>query len=185
MNESEIIELYFQRDESAIEKTDAEYGGFCRMIALNILSIQEDAEECINDTYLRAWNLIPPQKPDCFKVWLGKVVRNISLDLWRKNHRQKRYAGIELLFDELEECIPSQVNPDSEIEKIELIDFLNKWLASLSKNDRILFMRRYWNGEALKDLADLYHISPANLANRLYYLRKKLKAALVKEGITL
>ncbi len=185
MNDSEIIELYFQRDESAIEKTDAEYGCFCRMIALNILSIQEDAEECINDTYLRAWNLIPPQKPDCFKIWLGKVVRNISLDLWRKNHRQKRYAGIELLFDELEECIPSQANPDSEIEKIELIDFLNKWLASLSKNDRILFMRRYWNGEALKDLADLYHISPANLANRLYYLRKKLKAALVKEGITL
>ena len=185
MNDAEIIDLYIRRDESAIQKTDVKYGHFCHMIALNILSIQEDAEECVSDTYLKAWDSIPPQKPDCFKVWLGKVVRNISLDLWRKNHRQKRYAGMEQQFDELEECLPAPSNVDAEIEKRELVDFLNHWLARLSKNDRILFMRRYWNGEALKDLADLYHTSPANVANRMYYLRKKLKAALEREGIVI
>ena len=185
MNDAEIIELYIRRDESAIQKTDAKYGRFCHRIARNILSIPEDAEECVSDAYLKAWNSIPPQKPDCFQVWLGKVVRNLSLDLWRRNHRQKRYSGIEQLFDELEECLPESSSIDAEIEKRELADFLNRWLAGLPKNDRILFMRRYWNGEALKDLAVLYHATPANLANRLYYLRKKLKTALGKEGIVL
>lgn len=185
MTDSEIVELYFQRDETAIQKTDDKYGGYCRTIALNILSIHEDVEECINDTYLRAWNLIPPQKPNCFKVWLGKVIRNISLDLWRKNHRQKRYAGIEQIFDELEDCIPAQADMDTVIEQAELEEFLNKWLASLSKNDRILFLQRYWIGQSIKELANLYHTTPVNLANRMYYLRKKLKKALEKEDITL
>lgn len=185
MKDAEIIELFFRRDERAIQKTDAQYGMFCRSIAFHILGNQEDAEECVNDAYLRAWNGIPPQNPSCLKVWLGKVVRNISLDLWRKNHRQKRYAGIEQLFDELEGCIPSQTSVDTEIEKEELTAFLNRWLADLPKRDRILFMRRYWNGEPLKELARLCHMTPANLANRMYYLRQKLKAALEKEGITL
>ena len=185
MDDTEIIALYIRRDASAIQKTDGKYGRFCHRIALNILSIQEDAEECVSDTYLKVWQSIPPQKPACFKAWLGKIVRNISLDLWRKNHRQKRYSGIEQLFDELEECLPSLSDTDAEIEKHELVDVLNHWLAGLSKNDRILFMRRYWNGEAVKDLAKLYHSSPANLANRLQYLRKKLKTALEKEGIML
>ena len=185
MNDAEIIELYIRRDESAIQKTDVKYGHFCHMIALNILSVPEDAEECVSDTYLKAWNSIPPQKPNCFKAWLGKVIRNISLDLWRKNHRNKRYSGIEQLFGELEECLPAPSDMDVEIENRELVDFLNHWLAGLSKNDRILFMRRYWYGEAVKDLAGIYDTTPANLANRLYYLRKKLKTALEKEGITL
>lgn len=185
MEDSEIIALYFLRDEKAIEKTDAKYGSFCRMIAFNILSVQEDAEECVSDAYWKAWNLIPPQKPRCFKTWLGKVTRNISLDLWRKNHRQKRYAGIEQLFDELDECIPSANDVESQIEKAELTVFLNRWLASLPKNDRILFMRRYWNGEPLNKLAHLYHMTPVSLANRMYCLRQKLKSALEKEGITI
>ena len=185
MNDAEIIELFIHRDESAIQEADARYGHYCHAIALNIVSVQEDAEECVNDTYLNAWNSIPPQKPDNLKTWLGKTVRNISLDLWRKNHRQKRYAGIEQLFDELAECIPSPSNIDAELEKQQMVDFLNQWLSKLSKNDRILFMRRYWNGEPVKDLAELYHTSPANLANRLYYLRKKLKKALEKEEIVL
>ena len=185
MNDAEIIKLYIRRDEAAIRETDVKYGRFCHTIANNILSVPEDAEECVNDTYLKAWDSILPQKPDCFKVWLGKVVRNISLDLWRKSHRKKRCSGIEQLFDELEECLPALSNVDAEIEKRELVDFLNRWLAGLSKNDWILFMRRYWNGQALKDLADLYHSTPAKLANRLYYLRKKLKTALEKEGIVL
>lgn len=185
MNDAEIMELYIRRDESAIQETDAKYGSFCHAIASNIVSVPEDAEECVSDTYLKAWNSIPPQKPNCFKVWLGRVVRNIALDLWRKNHRQKRYSGMEQLLDELEECLPAPSNIDAEIEKRELVDFLNRWLAGLSKKDRILFMRRYWYGEAVKELAGLYHSTPANLANRLYYLRKKLKTALEKEGIVL
>ena len=185
MNDAEIIELYIRRDESAIQETEARYGHYCHAIALNIVSVKEDAEECVSDTYLNAWNSIPPQKPDSLKTWLGKTVRNISLDLWRKNHRQKRYAGMEQLFDELAECIPSPSNIDAELEKQQIVDFLNHWLSKLSKNDRALFMRRYWNGEPVKVLAELYHISPANLANRLYYLRKKLKKSLEKEGVVL
>ena len=185
MNDAEIIELFTRRDESAIQKADEKYGYFCHMIALNILSIPEDAEECVNDTYLKAWNSIPPQKPDSLKVWLVKTVRNISLDLWRKNHRQKRYAGMEQLFDELAECLPSSSNIDEELKKKQIVDFLNYWLSKLSKNNRVLFMRRYWNGESVKNLAELYHTSQTNLANRLYYLRKKLKKALEKEEIVL
>lgn len=185
MDDAEIIELYFLRDEQAIKQTDAKYGSFCRKIAFNILSVQEDAEECVNDTYFKAWNLIPPLRPRCFQIWLGRVCRNISLDLWRKNHRQKRYAGIETLFDELEECIPASNGVETEIERAELTAVLNRWLAGLSGNDRILFVRRYWNGDSLKDLAQLYHMTPANLANRMHYLRTKLKYALEKEGITL
>ena len=185
MNDAEIIELFIHRDESAIRETDERYGHYCLAIARNIVSVQEDAEECVSDTYLTAWNSIPPQKPNSLKAWLGKTVRNISLDLWRKNHRQKRYTGMELLLDELADCIPSHTNIDAELEKQQIVDFLNQWLSKLSKNDRVLFVRRYWNGEPVKNLAESCHTSPANLANRLYYLRKKLKTALEMEGIVL
>ena len=107
MNDMEIIEMYFRRDENAIRQTEIKYGVFCRSLAYNILQIHEDAEECVNDTYLKAWNSIPPNEPVYFRGWLGRVVRNLSLDLWRKNHRKKRYAGIEEIFEELDECIPS------------------------------------------------------------------------------
>ena len=102
MEDAQIIDLYFQRDESAITQTAAKYGIFCHKLARNILSVEEDAEECVNDTYLQAWNAIPPLRPDKLGAWLGRVVRNIAINMWNKNHRKKRYSGMELLLAELE-----------------------------------------------------------------------------------
>ncbi len=183
MNDLEIIELYFRRDEKALRETATKYGQFCHNMAYNILTVREDAEECVNDTYLKAWNSIPPEEPKYFKGWLAKVVRNISLDLWRKNHRQKRYAGIEVIFDELDECIPSPSNVEEEIEARALTVFLNKWLAALPQKDRILFMSRYWYGEPLKTIAKIHRTTPADIANRMYRLRQRLKSELEKENI--
>ena len=185
MEDSQIIGLYFKRDEAAISETAAKYGAFCRGIALNILSINADADECVNDTYLRAWNSIPPQKPDKLGAWLGKVVRNIAFDLWKKNHRKKRYSGMEQLMNELEDCIPSHVTVESEIEEQELTEVINAWLASLPQSDRILFMRRYWNGETVAALARESGISAANMAKKMYRLRQNLKSKLETEGYSL
>ena len=185
MDDSEIIGLFFERDEAAISETAKKYGSFCHSIALNILSINVDADECVNDAYLQAWNSIPPQKPDKLGSWLGKVVRNIALDFWKKNHRKKRYAVMEQLLNELEDCIPSPVTVECEIEEHELTGFLNIWLESLPQNDRVLFMRRYWNGEKLSALARENGMSPANMAKRMYRLRQNLKSKLEKEGYSL
>ena len=185
MEDSQIISLFFRRDEAAISETDKKYGAFCYKIALNILSVNADAEECVNDTYLQAWNNIPPQNPDKFGAWLGKVVRNIALNLWNKNHRQKRYAGMDKLLNELEDCIPSPVTVEHKMEEKELTRFINTWLAQLSGDDRVLFVRRYWNGEALNKLAAEYGLSPKNMAKRMYRLRQDLKSKLEKEGYSL
>ena len=182
MKDSQIISLFFDRDEAAIAETEKKYGAFCYNIALNILSIDADAEECVNDTYLQAWNAIPPQCPDKFGAWLGRVVRNIAINLWNKNHRQKRYAGMDKLLNELEDCIPSPVTVEHKIEEKELTGVLNTWLASLPDDDRILFVRRYWNGEVLNELAAEYSVPPRNMAKRMYRLRQNLKTKLEKEG---
>ncbi|MCH5352190.1 MAG: sigma-70 family RNA polymerase sigma factor, partial [Acutalibacter sp.] len=142
MEDLQIIDLYFKREEAAILETEKKYGTFCHKVALNILSNHADAEECVNDAYLQAWNTIPPQQPVKFGAWLGKVVRNISINLWNKNHRQKRYTGIEQLFDELDDCIPSPKTTEREVEEKELTEVINEWLSELTQNDRVLFMRR-------------------------------------------
>lgn len=182
MDDAQIITLYFKRDETAIAETAAKYGAFCHSVARNILSIDADAEECVSDTYLQAWNAIPPQCPDRLGAWLGRVVRNIAINLWHKNHRKKRYAGMELLLDELAECIPSPRSVEHEIQEKELTEIINRWLTFLSKEDRILFLRRYWNGEAVNMLAKEWGMSQGSLAKRMYRLRQALKLVLMQEG---
>ena len=185
MEDSKIIELYWKRDETAITETAKKHGAFCHSIAMNLLHVKEDAEECLNDTYHTAWNSIPPQKPDKLRAWLGKVVRNLSLALWNKNHRQKRYNGVTELLDELEECIPSSETVEGTIETKELSAVIDRWLMGLSREDRALFVRRYWNGTSLSELASFWGISPNKLAQKMFRLRASLKSALEKEGISL
>lgn len=185
MEDSEIIDLYWRREEAAVAETQKKYGAFCYGIAKNILSVHEDAEECVNDTYHRAWDSIPPQRPVKFRAWLGKIVRNLALNLWTKNHTQKRYAGMTELLGELEDCVPSPNTVERQMEEKELSEFLSAWLLSLSREDRILFVRRYWNGAALRDLAREWKLDPGKLARRMYRLRGGLRAALEKEGIAL
>ena len=185
MEDIQIIELYWQRNEQAITETSSKYGMFCFSIARNSLSIHEDAEECVNDTYHQVWNVIPPQRPNKFRPWLGKIVRNIALNLWNKNHTQKRYAGMTELLSELEDCIPASQTVEAEIEEKELAEHIDRWLRSLDREDRILFVRRYWNGVPLCDLASEIGMASGKLAQRMYRLRISLKAALEKEDIHL
>ena len=185
MEDIKIIELYFQRNEQAIEETAKKYGLFCHSIAKNILCNNEDAEECVNDTYNNAWNAIPPTKPTNFKIWLGKVVRNIAVNLWNKNHAQKRNAGMSVLLSELEDCIPSLETTEQEISEKELSKIIENFLRSLDKEDRTLFIRRYWNGISLKALAKENSLSPSKLAQRMFRLRLALKNTLEKEGVHL
>lgn len=185
MEDLQIIDLYFRRDETAITETANKYGAFCRRVAKNILSLEEDTEECVNDTYLHAWNSMPPQRPVKLGAWLGRIVRNIALDMWRRHHSQKRYSGIEQVLDELADCIPSPQTVEREIDQKELTEAINTWLAELRQNDRVLFMRRYWNGDSVKDLAKECGMTSGGLAGKLYKLRQSLKTFLEKEGYIL
>lgn len=185
MEDWQIIELYWQREENAITETAQKYGSFCYRLAMNVLSIHEDAEECVNDTYHQAWISMPPERPVKLRAWLGKVVRNRAINVWNKNHTQKRYSGMSVLLDELADCIPSSVTVEQEIEVRELSEIISVWLLSLPKEDRVLFVRRYWNGEALNGLAKEWNIVPGKLAQRMHRLRLSLRTALEKEGVTL
>ena len=185
MDDSKLLDLFWNRDENAICEMDVKYGSYCRKIAMNILTIPEDAEECISDTWLKAWENIPPERPKKLKAWLGKVVRNTALTIWQKNHAQKRYGGMELMLDELAEIIPSAENTESIIDAHDLGTVINGWLWDLAPEDRNLFVRRYWYGYSVKELSAEFRISAGNLSQKMYRLRKDLKGKLEKDGITL
>ncbi len=185
MEDVQIVELYWQRDERAITESQRKYGEFCRAVAGHILSDRRDAEECVSDTWLRAWNAMPPQRPALLRPWLGKVVRNLALNRWEKSRAQKRGAGIELLLDELADAIPSPQTVEKHLEAEELGALISAWLRTLPPDDRTLFLRRYWNGEPLKDLARRRGETPERLAQRMYRLRLALKAELERNEIEL
>lgn len=185
MNDKQIINLYFSRSEKAIDETKNKYSSFCRKIAFNILSNIEDTEECENDTYLKMWNSIPPNKPTNLKAYIGKITRNIAIDLWKKNHTQKRNKGIETLFSELEDMMSLTQQIENEYELAELTSVINDWLLTLNKQEQSLFILRYWQGETVKEIAKKWNTSPNKLSNKLFRLRKSLKATLEKEGIYL
>lgn len=182
MDDGQIVELYWRRDEAAIGETQRKYGPMCGRIARNILGSQEDAEECVNDALLQAWNAVPPQRPGRLGAWLGKVTRNLALNLWNRNHAQKRYAGMEALLSELEDCLPAPAGVERELEGRELSAAIDGWLRALPKGDRVLFLRRYWYGIPLQELAEERGEAPAKLAQRMLRLRRSLKKALEKEG---
>jgi len=182
MDDYQIVELYWQRDESAIAETECKYGSFCLGVAMNLLSDGEDAKECVNDTFYQVWNLMPPERPEKLRPWLGRIVRNISISLWRRNHRQKRYSGVEQTLSELEDAVPSPIRIEREIESAELGQVINIWLESLPHDGRVLFVRRYWYGIPLKELAAECGVPPKKIAQKMYRLRLALKAFLEKEG---
>lgn len=185
MEDRQIVELFWQRSETAIAETQRKYGGFCFAVALRILSDRRDAEECVSDTWLRTWNAIPPQRPRLLRPWLGKIVRNLAVSRWEKNRAQKRYAGMELLLDELSDALPSPQTVERHMEAAELGALISAWLRTLPENDRTLFLRRYWNGESLKELAGSLGDNPERLAQRTYRLRLALKAELERNGVSI
>ena len=183
MEDRDIVVLYWQRSEDAIVQSQRKYGQLCRNLAENILTLPEDAEECVNDTWLHAWNAMPTQRPERLGAWLGRVVRNLALDRWRQSRAQKRYAGMEVLLSELEDCVSGPDTAESRAEAAEVGAAVSRWLDTLDAGDRWLFVRRYWYGEPLADLARGLELAPRVLAKRMYSLRQKLRRALEKEGI--
>ncbi|MGN0633019.1 MAG: RNA polymerase sigma factor [Oscillospiraceae bacterium] len=184
LEDEEIIKLYFERAQSAISETDKKYGAFCKSISIRLVGDDRDAEECVNDTYLKLWVTIPPQRPNSLCAFIGKIVRNLSLDCLRRKNAAKRRENDALPFEELSECIPdnSSQNEWEERRRAEISDCINGFLSSLPQDQRVYFMRRYWYGEPLADIAERYGIPANNLGVIMHRLRKKLKKCLEKSG---
>ena len=183
MEDEKIIDLYFQRDETAIRETEAAYGKLCMRIAMNILSIRQDAEECVNDTWYSAWERIPPTRPLSLRSFLGRITRDGAISRWRSEHAQKRFDGMELLLSELDECVPASTNPEAETEAAELSERIAAWLRALDADDRALFLRRYWYGDGVAEMAKERRERANSVSQRLLRLRKRLRETLESEGV--
>ena len=185
MDDFAIVELFHQRDEQAITESDKKYGSLCRSIALRLLDFREDAEECVNDTWHTAWNRMPPDRPQALGAFLGRITRNLSVSRWRRDHAKKRYNGIEILLSELEDCVPAPDTVEDNLNRQQLAQFISGWLDSLSEGDRRLFIRRYWYGDPVKELAAKRGERANGLSQRLLRLRKALRTYLESEGVEL
>ena len=186
MEDEKIIELYFARSEAAITETSAKYGAFFRGISRNILRSEQDAEECVNDTYLRAWNSIPPKRPEKLPAYLGRIVRNLSLNRWNKLNAAKRGAGeVPLALEELEECIPAADTIQRECDRAELSNALNRFLRGLTEEKRTVFLRRYWYLVPVKDIAEQLGMTESKVKSMLLRTRGQLRQFLEKEDITI
>ena len=153
MEDSKIINLFFERSEQAIRELDCKYGGVVRKTAANILDDRQDVEECVNDTYLKVWNSIPPKAPDPLAPYVCRISRNLAINRYHANHAGKRGTNYGLVLDEMEECIPSGVSVETELEAKELSAAINRFLSTLPPEDRFLFVRRYWYADSVTDLA--------------------------------
>ena len=180
----EIIELFWNRDESAIRETAAKYGNYCFTVANGILKNHEDAEECISDTWLSAWNAIPPKRPKVLKLFLAKITRQIAFDKYRFNTAGKRGGGeIEQSLDELAESIPASSGVETELSAEAMRTCINSFLVTLSERDANVFLRRYFYVESVPEIAKRYAMKESNVLLVLSRTRKKLEQHLIKEGM--
>ena len=183
MTDDKIIQLFFQRKEVAIEETQKKYGSYCFKIANNILNNREDSEECLNDTWLKAWESIPPTRPAYLNLFLAKITRNFAINTYRSKHTHKRGKGeMALVLDELEECITGETDVETLYIAEELQSSINKFVRGLSEKDGNVFIRRYFYADSIKDISNRYHISENNVRVMLNRTRNKLKLRLEKEG---
>lgn len=184
MDDSSIVALYFARSEQAIQETDTKYGGYCYSIAYNILANPEDSEESVSDTYLSAWNTIPPRRPNLLAPFLGKIVRNISIDRWRKNGALKRGGGeMPLALEELQECVASEENLEAGYEQKELVRQVRDFLARLSDTERRVFVCRYWYLDSTADIGKRFGFSESKVSSMLHRIRGRLEKHLKREGL--
>ena len=183
MEDSQIISLYFQRDESALTETDRKYGPFCRHMAGNILTRPEDAEECVNDTYHAAWNAIPPEKPNPLQAYLCRLTRNIAVTRYHAGKAAKRNSRYDVALDELEGCLAGWRTVEGELEAKELAQAIGRFLDGLNKEQRTLFVRRYWYADSVAELGRVTGAGSAAVSARLFRIRRKLKTYLEQEGM--
>ncbi len=182
MDDKIIIAHYWERNECAISETSEKYGLFCKSIAENILNNKEDARECVNDTYLKLWNSIPPNRPGNFPAFIGKIVRNLAFDRYVRNKALKRGGGqISIVLDELEECIPDK-SADAECDENELKEVIEAFVKSLSYRNRKIFVRRYWYTQSVREISEKMNMSENSVSAVLMRIRKKLHKYLVERG---
>lgn len=183
MEDQGILELFLQRSEQAVVETDRKYGGYCYAIAYNILSSREDSEESVNDTYLTAWNTIPPRKPGVLRAFLGKVTRHLSIDRWRKLRAQKR-GGKEMILalEELGDCADPQ-GLEGQLSQRELARVLNGFLNSLPETERNVFLCRYWYVDSIEAIVRITGFSQSKVTSMLHRTRQKLWKKLGEEGL--
>ena len=183
MDDKHIVDLYFCRDEEAIAQTDRKYGRYCYAIAYNILTNQEDAEESVNDTYVTAWNAIPPRRPSVLATYLGKITRHISIDRWRARHACKRGGGeVPLALEELKDCVAGLQNLETDYERKEIVRAYVRFLDALPVTERRVFLCRYWYVESIETIADKFGFSQSKVKTMLHRTRAKLRKQLAQEG---
>ena len=187
MDDIEIVNRYWVRSESAIRATSEKYFRYCRSIAANILGNSEDAEEVINDVYYRVWNAIPPERPDNFRAYVGKITRNLSLDRLEKTKAEKRGGGqLDAILSELEECIADNRNSyDTLIEAETITAALDRFLSNQSAENRRIFVRRYWRAASIEEIAGDFGMTTGKVKSILFRMRSKLRTHLESEGIYL
>lgn len=179
MEDHQIIELYFARDELAIEETAKRYGGVCMQVSMDILQDRMDAEECVSDTWLQTWRTIPPQRPTILKAFLCRITRNLSINRLRERKAKRRDRDMTLSLEELEGVLSI---PEDKSEG--LSELISEFLRSLDREDRLLFMGRYWHGQSVRELADRMGLSANAAAVRLHRIREELRDFLTERGIT-
>nr|WP_325303004.1 RNA polymerase sigma factor [uncultured Dysosmobacter sp.] len=186
MEDSQIIELYWARDQRAIDETQGKYGAFLHQLAWNILRSHGDAEECVNDTYLRTWNAIPPARPTVFRAWLGRIARNLSLDRWKQASAQKRGGdSLEILLGELDACVPTPHGTEAVLEDLEIAGLISAFLRQLPRESRVIFLGRYWYGRTVAEIARGLGCGEGKVKSSLFRTRNALRAYLEREEVCL
>ena len=183
MDDREIIALFYARSEQAIDELRKRHGAFISKVAFNILHDAQDAEEAVNDTYLAAWNTIPPQKPDPLRTYVCRIARNLAIAKLRSNTAGKRNSGYDAALDELAEVLPARETVESACDAAELTAAIDRFLDGICYDDRYMFVRRYWYGDAVSDIAAAMHMPPHRVTVRLSRIRKRLSDYLKKEGL--
>lgn len=186
MEDSKIVQLYWDRNEQAIPATSEKYGSYCASIAKNILGSEDDAEECVNDTYWNAWNSMPPHRPGMLSTFLGKITRNLSLNRYRHNTAGKRGGGeTVLVLDELTEIVSDTDSVEQEIDRRELVSAIDAFLGTLSAEKRGVFVRRYWYFDSVSEIASRSGMTENNVSVTLNRIRLKLRNYLLERGFEL
>ena len=183
MDDSQIVQLYLDKDETAISESGRKYGPYCNSIARNILENWADAEECVNETWLRAWNAIPPHKPAVLSAFFGKITRNLAFDRYRSRTREKRGGHmVELALDELAECVSGEDDPEKNWKEQQLREDLRRFVGQLPAKKRYMFIQRYWYTESIGNIAERYGVSENSVSVTLNRIRKQLKEYLIERG---
>lgn len=186
MDDSMIVGLYLDRDERAITETDAKYGKLLHSVSRNILSSEQDIEECVSDTYLNAWNSIPPNKPNPLSSYLCKIARNLSFNRYKHLSADKRGGGkCDVILDELSEIVSGSESVEGDFDRKELINCINEFLKTLPETKRNIFIRRYWYAEAVSDIAKSLNYTQTNVSSILLRTRTRLKKYLEERGFIL